>query len=390
MEIRVFFSYEKRTIQIMCTPKEEMLKVFEKFASKLQMNINDFEFFYEGNKINKNLTILELINNDDKKEVVITVEKKIKIMKCPQCICNDCIITIDNYKINFSNCKYKHNIYKIFDEYKETQKIDHSKIICGDNKCGVNQKDCPSDFYKCLKCTQLVNRPRYLCDKCNAKHDGRHKRIKYDEKNYYCEEHFEPFTSYCLNCKKDLCNKCQKDQAHTEHNIKPYKSMNPEINKIKTNLGKIKDKINDLQCIIDNMKDLLDGTMKILEQYCEIEQDIIEKYELYNEKLKNYRVLKSLNNLNVSNKKIMDDLIKIINEKDLQKQINILIDIYEGDRKNYKEGIINKCDSSRDFKNNVILTENNIIFNNKYQQKIIKMTKNNSGRKSAPSSNNKK
>ena len=51
MEYRIFFSYEMKTIQIQCSPKDEIQKIFEKFASKLNANINDFEFFYEGHKI---------------------------------------------------------------------------------------------------------------------------------------------------------------------------------------------------------------------------------------------------------------------------------------------------------------------------------------------------
>ena len=149
MEYRIFFSYEMKTIQIQCSSKDEIQKIFEKFASKLNANINDFEFFYEGHKINKDLTLLELINNEKNKEILISVEKKVKIIKCPLCTCNDCILNIENYKINFSNCKYNHNVYKIFDEYKESQKIDYSNIICCNPKCWVNQKDNHQNFYKC-------------------------------------------------------------------------------------------------------------------------------------------------------------------------------------------------------------------------------------------------
>ena len=288
MEYRVFFSYEKKTIQIECTPKEEMQKIFEKFAEKLKVNINDFEFFYEGNKINKNSTFLELNKEENNKAIVVTVERKLKKVKCPQCICNDCVIEINNYKILFSDCKYNHKVRKIFDEYKETQKIDYSKIICCDNKCGVNQKDYPSDFYKCFKCTQLAHRTRYYCSKCNEQHKQKHRTIKNDLKDYYCEEHFIEFTNYCLECKKDLCKECKKN--HKDHKIYSYDEMNPniinDIKNVKTKLNEIRASIDDLKFIIDDMKDHLDGAMKIFEKYYEIGQDIIEKYELFNKDLK--------------------------------------------------------------------------------------------------------
>ena len=365
MEYRVFFSYEKKTIQIQCTPKDEMKKIFERFAGKLNANINDFEFFYEGNKINKNSTLLDLINNEKNKEVLISVEKKVKIIKCPLCTCNDCILNIENYKLNFSNCKYNHNVYKIFDEYKESQKIDHSKILCCTNGCDANQKD--TEFYKCLKCTQLVKRTRYYCEKCNTKHNEKHKRIKYDVKNYYCEKDFEQFKYYCYNCNKDLCDKC-KNAHNNNHHIESYEIMKPkDINNINDYLNQIKDKISDLKYIIDDMKGYLDGAIKILEQYYEIGKDIIEKYELYNTNLKNHRIIQSLKNLEISNKKVMKDLNEIINDKDLNNQINNLIKIYVGDRKNYLEGIKEEVDfdSDIDSKYPAVLTEDNIIYTKK-------------------------
>ena len=341
MEFKVFFSYEKKTFQMQCSREEVMQTIFSKFANKLEKNINDFDFFYEGNKIDKNKKLSDLIHNENKKEIVVSVEKKLKIIKCPQCICNDCIINIEDYKIQFTNCNYGHTVYKIFDDYNESQKIDHSKIICCNNKCGVNQKDCPSNFYKCLICTKLVGRTRYYCNKCNKEHSIRHKDTKlYDEKNYYCEKDFKQLISYCEDCNKDLCEVCQN--SHLEHKINSYDSMiqnNVEINNIKKDLEKIKDKISDLRCIIDNIKDHLDGALKIFEQYCEIGQDIIEKYVLYNKNLKNHRVLQSIINLNKSNKKVKKDLIQIIEEKNLREQTNNLIKIFEDDRNNYREGI---------------------------------------------------
>ena len=124
-----------------------------------------------------------------------------------------------------------------------------------------------------------------------------------------------------------------------KHNFIEYKTNSDIINKIKNNLKEIKDKIDDLKCIIDDMKDHLDGAFKILEQYYEIGQDIFEKFELYNKNFKNHRVFQNLKNLNESNEKVMKDLNEILKNKDLISKINMLINIYEKDRKNYKERV---------------------------------------------------
>lgn len=88
--------------------------------------------------------------------------------------------------------------------------------------------------------------------------------------------------------------------------------------------------------------------MKMYEKYYEIAKDIVEKYELYNKDLQNYRILKSVLNLKKSNKKIIDDLDKIVKGKDLKDKVKALIDTYEDDRKNYKKGNNKKVEKSDD------------------------------------------
>ena len=81
--------------------------------------------------------------------------------------------------------------------------------------------------------------------------------------------------------------------------------MAPNINEFENSLKEIKQKIEDLKYIIDYIKHhILDGTVKIYENYCEILNDVIEKYKLNNKELKNYAILKTFFNLKKSNKEI--------------------------------------------------------------------------------------
>ena len=101
-------------------------------------------------------------------------------------MCNDCIIDIEDYVINFYGCKYNHTDYKIIDDYQETQKIKFSKLICHKDGCGKNQSNDPEDFFKCLTCGQILNHTQYYCSVHSKEHDknndNKHKQVKYDQK----------------------------------------------------------------------------------------------------------------------------------------------------------------------------------------------------------------
>ena len=102
----------------------------------------------------------------------------------------------------------------------------------------------------------------------------------------------------------------------------------------------------------------MDGAVKMLEKYCEISEDILLKYELFNSKYKNYQILQSVNFLADSNKNISKDLEIITNsDRNWKKKCDILIDIFESDRKDY-------TNDSNKTNNNSIDEENEFEDNN--------------------------
>ncbi len=88
--------------------------------------------------------------------------------------------------------------------------------------------------------------------------------------------------------------------------------------------------------------------MRIYTQYYIISKDIISKYELFNQNFKNYRILKTLRNLEFSNKQILGDLNGIIKEKDIKTKADLIIDIHNKKIKNLKLNNINESDYNKD------------------------------------------
>ena len=86
MEIKVTFVYDTKTIQVTSSSEDEMTKLFEKFIIKVNASskINDYIFYYEGNILDHNSTIAKNRLISGKKEISISVQKRLRICKMPQ------------------------------------------------------------------------------------------------------------------------------------------------------------------------------------------------------------------------------------------------------------------------------------------------------------------
>lgn len=344
MDINVTFRCMeiKNQITIQGKTDNKIATLLDKFSQKIFADKKDFEYSYNGrviNDIDKEITVMKLINNKnikDIKEIEILIKKRNKIFKCPICTCNNCIIKIDKYRLNFSQCCKNHNENKLFDEYEDTQRINYQNIKC-DNQCGRTQKDSLEEFHKCLDCSNLAGYAIYYCHECNNIHRTKHNTIKYDEKYYYCSEHFGEFVSYCSKCKYNLCEKCEKN--HRNHPIIKFDVMNPDVNEIKKKLKKIGEKIEDLRIIVKIIKNKMDGAIKIIEKYYDIANDILTKYETFNSKSKNYQTIMTINYLSSSNKEILQKIDNIIrgnkSKDEWLKKCDVLLEIIESDRGEY-------------------------------------------------------
>ena len=330
----------KQKTEIKCKPDESM----ENILMKVENNFDpkDFEFYYKDKIIDKKLTIINLTNNKIVKNIEIFIKRKSKIMKCSQCEGNNSIIKFENYRLHFYKCCYDHEGFELISNYQTTQNLKYNSFSCVDcNQLPENYYF--KQFYKCLTCTKVVGNTQLFCSKHLVEHKD-HKAVKYEEKSYYCLQHFNQFVSYCIDCKKNLCDQCIKEHKEKKHKVKSFKKM---IEKLKTQeiqkeFIQIKEKTVTLKKCANEIKKMIDDAVKIIDQYLDIAKDLIEKYNSYNSTLKNYQVLRTIHYLEDSNKKIMDDLSIIkTGEKTNEEWKNIcckLIEIYKSDRGNYVKG----------------------------------------------------
>ena len=169
---KVIFIFESKEITILCNLKEKMKDIFMKFSSKTQIDISKISFIYNGNKINENMELQQIINEEDKKRNIMNIfvnkiDKDINenIIKSKEVICPECkesiLINIKDYKINLNKCKNGHNINNIlFKDYEKTQNIDISKINNNNYKCEKHNRDyhkyCNDcNINLCVKCVKL-------------------------------------------------------------------------------------------------------------------------------------------------------------------------------------------------------------------------------------------
>jgi hypothetical protein len=78
----VIFYYEGKNKIVKCSNEEKMSSIFEKFAKSINSSVDDYNFYYNNEKIGNDLTISNL-NNDTSDAKIITVKNALKIIKCP-------------------------------------------------------------------------------------------------------------------------------------------------------------------------------------------------------------------------------------------------------------------------------------------------------------------
>ena len=196
----VTFIFKNMPVEIQYNEDDLMKSICQKFADKLNEDINTILFIYDGREINFQLTFNQHAKDIDKKGGKMSIlvyskfldsnkkkELKNKDIICPKCG-EICLINIEDYKITLYECQNNHKCDNILlDEYENIENINLSKIICDICKSTNILNTFNNEFYKCLSCDKNI------CPLCKANHSNNHDIINYNQINYICKNHNEKY-----------------------------------------------------------------------------------------------------------------------------------------------------------------------------------------------------
>ena len=299
--IEIEFNYNQLITNIQAKIDDLFQDVINKYIQKSLLEPNSANYLVNGRIINPNDPVESYMSKLDKEnkrmKILVSMTEKDDLNKeqviikskdiiCPQCK-EPCRITIDNYKIKLFECVNNHITENIkFIDFDNTQKINESEIIC--DQCKIKNKgNCPiNEFYRCLTCK--LN----LCLLCKSNHNPKHNIILYDQRNYICQIHNEPIIKYCKQHKTNICFLCQE---HKDHDLISLESLVPNIEEKRKILDELKINIDSINKTIKEVIDKLNGFMKYINKFYEINNNIIENYDV---KKRNFQVLNNLNEIN--------------------------------------------------------------------------------------------
>ena len=329
-EVEAIFNYNGQDTTIQIFSDEKMKDIISKFAEKTGTKLDNVFFIYNGGQINENFSFSQQANDIDnnRKKLNILVSdinnneepQKCEIISknfiCPECYEN-IILGIKDYKINYK-CKNNHSKHQIMlDEYENLQKMDLTKIKCGQCEKCTKGDTFNNEFFYCFNCK------KNLCPLCKISHDQKHGLLNYDDKNYNCEKHNEQFREYCQECKKNLCILCKNE--HINHkNIINLQSMIIPKEELLNNFKITEDIIGEIKITVDDIKKKLDNFINNIDILYKISKNFVDNYEVKN---RNYEILQNLKEISNSNKFLIKELKSITTEELLATKITNMFNI---------------------------------------------------------------
>ena len=354
------FEYSQSIIIIQVNLTDLFSKACNKYYQKSDIKPNSVFFMKKTMVIPGNKKIIDLMDETEKesKKMHISVfplyidenDKVIiesKEVICPKCF-EPCRIKILDYIVYLFDCKNNHSIAISLDKFKETQKINLTKIIC--NICKVKNMGNMYDntFFSCLSCK------KNMCVLCKSIHNNNHAIINYEKKNYICPLHNDSFFKFCHNCKINICMLC--NNGHINHILEPFENIISNADNKRIELDKLQ---KEIIIFNTNVKKIITGLNQLIENmetYYNIFNNIFNNYNVHN---KNYQVLKNISQINIENN-IYKEIFEINKNENYLSKINNIFNIF------YKMKGKNNKDPFNFFKSNSIekdyKTENHALF----------------------------
>ena len=325
--IEVEFECNQNKIMIQANIYESFQAIIDKYIQKSLIQLNSAYFIANGNQIKpesslesimtdidkQNKKIKVLVNmledkDDDSQEQVII---KSKFIICPKCG-EICRITIEDCKIKLFGCCNNHttNDIRLLD-FKDSQKVNISKIVCGKCKSKNKGDSINHEFYICLTCK--IN----ICTLCKTTHNSSHNVIRDEQINNICLKHNKEFIEYCIKCNVNTCFSCEE---HIDHETINLKKLKPNKDEIKNQLLQLKKEIETLVNEDQISLTKLNEFKEAMNVFYEINNDIFNIYEMENQ---NYQILENIKL--IKNNEIFDRIKKINKENDSKdKMLNII------------------------------------------------------------------
>ena len=328
VDVEFILDGEKRVISYLCERNDYIDSILRRYGKQIKRSMKELSFEYNGSliPINTELTLAHINMDDDLIRFFVTFKGnnnvcnsfvKSQYVICPECKEN-CLININSYKVSLSNCRNEHIVNNLsINEFIYTQYIDESLTLC--DECKTSKAIAYNNNFFICSCGLV------LCPTCQMDHRKiKHIIYNYEKKNYWCIEHNEKFTSYCLDCKYDLCLKCEL-RHNLKHKIIEFKDILPNkhfLGKVKSTQSKFREYIDQMQEEINKIVRTLHSFLDSLNAYYQINEEIVNNYDL---RLRNYFSIKNISNYNTQ--RLLDDMNCAIKENDLEKKINLILDI---------------------------------------------------------------
>ena len=311
-------------IKMNCSKDEFFTDLFKRIYSK--ENINDYIFFNESDIININEKLKINAINSEKKEIKILGfsknnnkeyqnlnETHYKNIICPKCQRN-IMINFNDYKITLSQCCEGHCIQNILlNNFYSTQKCDINILKEKNNivkKIESNSAPTP------LSSSPLLSE--------NDKNDDISISVK-------CNKHNVKYSSYCLDCNKNLCSECEmnhninrnKDYHKIIHFYEILSNNDEYIKYLQKEMEKFKTKLDSLKTELFQINNIINSVMNNYEIYYKIYNDMVNNYNI---ETRNYHILKNITNIKLD--EVFEDLNKINEEGHLFKKFENIYEIY--------------------------------------------------------------